>query len=512
MKKLIYILLVVFIVVSCSEDNDLPTMDQLPEGSIDFTIENVMLDGGIIDTFHFVITNTSELLTDIGETPSFAWEIQGNPEILVDKVKDTLLVKNQGTFDITLTAVSGRKTGKLTKQLIQTKTYTGMSDASLELFNLLTNNSAPEGQSWVLDPTIIGFLGSGAAGVNNYNRWWDALIGSKDGSEIMDDEFIFFGNGMYEVNTNGKTQVQNVPVLKGRSYYNVLLETEYDLNMAVDDEARKGYKFKIEENDEGTPIALQLSSEHVCIGYDDENTHRRYELLDDQDGDPKTLFLRIVSEKENRYCRIIPKGYEPVREEPEPRNIISSEDLASLLHGDDAENGRTWTIDASQNGHLGIVGWAPKYENLLDPNKWWWHAAPNEKEGVNLYDDEYTFYPDGSYKIVTHGITTSMAVDAGLTAGYYTAAASGDGERAVFVNDEVRTGHSYTITTSEDEDGNVSIYIVLSSQDVCIGFDDDHFGRKYEVFSYTDEDSKTLFIGNLHPDKPVYRFNKLISQ
>lgn len=509
MKKLLYILMLMCMVVSCVDDANDATMDRLPEGVVNFSIENLKLDNGAIDTFRFVLTNTSQLPAEI-EDYSFAWEIEGKPGIVVGKAKDTVLVKKQGTYDVTLTVVSDRKTGQLTQQLIQAKTYTGMSDASLELFNLLTNNGAAQGQAWVLDPTVIGFLGSGPAGADNYSRWWDAPVGGKDGAEIMDDEFIFFANGSYEVDTHGKTQVQNVQVLKDRSYYSILNETQYDLNMAVDDDARQGYKFKIEENEAGMPIAIQLSSEHVCIGYDDENTHRRYELLDDQDGDPKTLFLRILSEKENRYCRIIPKGYEPVREEPEPRDVISPEDLALLLHGNDEANGRTWVLDPSQNGHLGIIGWAPKYENLLDPSKWWWHAQPNEKEGANLYDDEYTFFPDGTYRIVTHGVTTSMAVDAGLAAGYYTAAASGDGERAVFVDDAARTGHTYAIETSVDEDGNKYIYIQLSSPDVCIGFDDDHFDRKYEVFAFTEGEAQTLFIGNLHPNKPVYRFNKLI--
>jgi len=100
-----------------------------------------------------------------------------------------------------------------------------------------------------------------------------------------------------------------------------------------------------------------------------------------------------------------------------------------------------------------------------------------------------------------------------LDAGYYSAAA-GDptGETQVFVDDAAREGHTYSIVTDEDDDGNKYIYIQLSSTDVCIGFHDDQVARKYEVFAYGDEDDKTLFIGSLHADNPVYRFNKLISK
>ncbi|TLX78265.1 hypothetical protein E9993_00885 [Labilibacter sediminis] len=508
MKKILFLLIVGFCIVSCSDDTELSHVEKLPEEAVDFSIENLKLPNGAIDTFRFVIANTS--LID-GEY-TLAWELEGREEAVVGKEKDTVLIKAQGSYDVTLTILSDNKSGVKTKQLIQEKTFTGMSDAALELFNLLTNNAAIDGQAWVLDPTIDGFLGSGASGADKYDRWWDAPIGSKDGSEIMDDEFIFYADGSFKTITNGKTQVQNVDVLKNRNYYTVLKETQYDLNMQVDDNARNdGYKFKIVEDDSENPVAIKLSSEHVCIGYDDENVDRRYEILDDKDGDPKTIYLRIVSANENRYCRIVPKGYIPEREKPEPREVINAEDLAMLLHGGDEVNGGTWTLDASQVGHLGVVGWA-KYANLLDPSKWWWHAGPNEREGDNLYDDEYTFYPDGSYKIETHGITTSMAVDAGLTAGYYTAASAGDGERAVFVDDNARTGHTYSIVTSEDEEGNKYIYIELSSTEVCIGLDDDHPGRKYEVFGYGTGDSKTLFIGCLHPNKPVYRFNKLIAK
>ncbi|TLX74710.1 hypothetical protein E9993_12415 [Labilibacter sediminis] len=505
MKKFLWIATVALIIFGCEDEMDYASKDIIPSEDLSFTIENLQLDGGEVDDFRFVITNTSEMHEDA----TFAWQIEGRSAAVVNENELVIRVKTAGTYKVTLTVVDGDRTGVLTKDLVQDLTYDGMSDASLEMFALLTNNGA--GQAWVLDPTVAGFLGSGAAGADQYDRWWDAAIGDKDGAEIMDDEFIFYGDGTFEVNTNGKTQTQAVDVLRGRSYYTVTSDGQYDLQVDVDDEARKGYAFSLEENDDEDPVAIKLSSEHVCIGYDDENTQRRYEFLDDEDGDPKTMYLRIVSATENRYCKIIPKGYEPVREAPAPRDVISAEDLMSLLTGDDS-NGRTWTLDNTQVGHLGVHGWAAEYAHLLDPSKWWWAADADQQANMGLYDDEFTFYPDGTYSINTHGVTFTMAAQEGLDAGYYTAAA-GDpaGETQVFVDDSAREGNTYTIVTDEDEDGNKYIYIQLSSPDVCIGFHDDRGERKYEVFAYTDAEDKTLFLGSTNAD-PMYRFNKLISK
>lgn len=507
MKKFIYIFIIALLVYSCNENLNDASLGKLPEGTVNFTIENLTLEGGGVDDFRFVLKNT----TQVSGEASFAWKIEGRPEVIIDQTEYTIRIKEKGTYDVTLTVVDGDKTGVLTQQIVQDKEYDGMSDASIEMFNLLTNNGA--GQAWVLDHTVAGFVGSGPSGTSSYDRWWDANIGDKDGAEIMDDEFIFNGDGTFEINTNGKTQTQAVDVLRGRSYYTILADGQYDLDVDVDDAARNSgnYTFKLEENDDEEPVAIKLSSEHVCIGYDDENTDRRYEFIDDEDGDPKTIYLRIVSSVENRYCKIIPKGYEPVREAPKPRDLISEGDLLSLLHGNDATNGRTWKLDKDAIGHLGVHGWG-SYDQYLDATKWWWHAQADQQAGLNLYDDEFTFFPDGSFVINTNGATYTRAAQEGLDAGYYLSA-SGDAEEVmVLVDDAARAGHTYSIVQEEDADGNKYIFIQLSSTDVCIGFHDDHLARKYEVFGFENGEDKKLFLGSKHVDNPMYRFNKIISK
>lgn len=69
-----------------------------------------------------------------------------------------------------------------------------------------------------------------------------------------------------------------------------------------------------------------------------------------------------------------------------------------LTGGADALDGKTWVMDKETQGHMGI---GPASAQTAD----WWKAGPNEKNGKNIYDDEFTFKLDGfSYVPVTNGM------------------------------------------------------------------------------------------------------------
>lgn len=53
-------------------------------------------------------------------------------------------------------------------------------------------------------------------------------------------------------------------------------------------------------------------------------------------------------------------------------------------------SGKTWRISKDEQGHLGCG--EPGSDGLG-----WFSAAPNEKQGTGLYDDEITFTADGTY-------------------------------------------------------------------------------------------------------------------
>ncbi len=78
------------------------------------------------------------------------------------------------------------------------------------------------------------------------------------------------------------------------------------------------------------------------------------------------------------------------------------EDLKAKLFGFDPANpnattSRTWKIHASKNKHFGLgpVGGTTLAE--------WYGAGPDEKAGVGMYDDRFTFSSDGTFTYVTNG-------------------------------------------------------------------------------------------------------------
>lgn len=68
--------------------------------------------------------------------------------------------------------------------------------------------------------------------------------------------------------------------------------------------------------------------------------------------------------------------------------MLETEENILLTGGIDNLGGKTWVIDATQTGHFG-VGPDTEFEPV------WWQAPPMDKEGLGLYDDEYTFLLDG---------------------------------------------------------------------------------------------------------------------
>lgn len=77
-------------------------------------------------------------------------------------------------------------------------------------------------------------------------------------------------------------------------------------------------------------------------------------------------------------------------------------DLTGKLFGFDpsdptATTSRTWKIKSSKAGHFGLgpVGGTTPTE--------WYGAGPEEKDGVGMYDDRFTFSSDGTFTHTTNG-------------------------------------------------------------------------------------------------------------
>lgn len=178
--------------------------------------------------------------------------------------------------------------------------------------------------------------------------------------------------------------------------------------------------------------------------------------------------------------------------------FLESPLITALTGGADMINGKTWVIDASEPGHLGIGE-----TSALTPN--WWSATPYDKQARPIYDDEFTFRLVGfAYSINTNGSTHAQmdAANRGLAAGYYTSVIWEDAyDKDVTVNETARGNTTWSIVSEDGKD-----YIVLSNPNAYICYDDEN-PRKYQVLAWTENTLhlRTLGSGNA-------RYHKLIKK
>lgn len=122
-----------------------------------------------------------------------------------------------------------------------------------------------------------------------------------------------------------------------------------------------------------------------------------------------------------------------------------------LTGGASAPEGKTWVIDRTRKGHMGIgpnpVGAAGDYPE-------WWEAGPNEKDGGGLYNDKYTFkLANFEYVLETDG---DIYLNGGQQANFpgafespvgdYTAPYESPGNLTWSVSDEPDGSQTLTIT------------------------------------------------------------------
>ncbi|MGF1635736.1 MAG: hypothetical protein ACFCUU_01585 [Cyclobacteriaceae bacterium] len=134
--------------------------------------------------------------------------------------------------------------------------------------------------------------------------------------------------------------------------------------------------------------------------------------------------------------------------------MLDDPDLNLITGGVDALGGKTWVIDQEFAGHMGVGpsgGTTPE----------WWQAAPGDKAGTGLYDDEYTFDLDGlAFRHETNGKVFLSGAQGNVFPGSEPAP-GGD----LMANYTAPTGQRFSF--SREEDGRR--FITLSSG-AFIGF------------------------------------------
>jgi len=170
--------------------------------------------------------------------------------------------------------------------------------------------------------------------------------------------------------------------------------------------------------------------------------------------------------------------------------------LIAISGGPDAVNGKTWVIDSTTAGHLGVGPIDAK-------TPIWWAANPLDKTGHFLYDDEFTFKLIGfSYSVDSHGKTYASHDGAakGLAAGYYGAKLWEDANDEDLSTIDASRG---TMTWLVDKIGE-TYFIKFDQPGAVLGYDDGQ-DRTYEVLSFGEN---ALYIRSV--DAADARYHKLI--
>lgn len=110
-----------------------------------------------------------------------------------------------------------------------------------------------------------------------------------------------------------------------------------------------------------------------------------------------------------------------------------------LTGGNSALDGKTWVIDATQDGHFGVGDPA-----VVGPN--YYAASANEKDGLGLYDDKFNFTLDGfSFTQITNG---DVFINGEQSGGFPGAVANGTDAIAPFT---APAGLKWSITEDGDK-------------------------------------------------------------
>lgn len=155
-------------------------------------------------------------------------------------------------------------------------------------------------------------------------------------------------------------------------------------------------------------------------------------------------------------------------------------DLVNALTGGTTNtDGKVWVIDRWANSHMQM------YNNLTDW-QWWWGAEPNDKEGLGMYDDEYTL------KVTDQGIMIDMLtngdvyVNSNLTAVLdndgFTGTQEADGADFIYNHD----GGTFNVNVSMEDS------TIIFPDGGFMGYFGGYKPAEYVVVEYTET---TLSIG-----------------
>ena len=171
--------------------------------------------------------------------------------------------------------------------------------------------------------------------------------------------------------------------------------------------------------------------------------------------------------------------------------MLDDPNLNLLTGGIDNSGGKTWVIDSTQAGHMGV---GPKTSFFPE----WWTAAPGAKGGSGLYNDRYTFtLTDFTFDMNPNG---EVFLQGGYGAEFQNATTPPDGDD-LWAPYPAQTGESFNLV----EEDNGDLFLTISDP-AFIGF---YAGtRTYQVLELTEN---TMWIRFEDPNGDAW-YHRLIQE
>ena len=349
----------------CTPEILAPDQSELPEAS---SLEVVITPDQTTNYVTFSVTNAKGLVPiwifgadkiDGKENKTFSYT--GNDLVL--------RIREAGTHQVEVKAynANGISVGSKIVEYTLENTYRDPFDPSPYMKKLA--------KEWMWNYEVAGHIGCGPD-TSDPTSWWSAGPNEKADWGLYDDYMTFTEDGKYSFN----------PGEDGKVYVNAgftALGTSPDgADFLVDIPAYETtYTVENSWNDAGIEEIWLALPATKNLSYIPNQT-----IYDN----PRFLITALTSKEVKFAAANAPNGDGTISWQ---YNFVPAVKVATpeeLLAGTDAA-GKVWVMDSAAQGHLGC---GSKAENPTE----WWSAAPNEKDGFGMYDNELTFFPDGTYK------------------------------------------------------------------------------------------------------------------
>ena len=285
----------------------------------------------------------------------------------------TLRFREAGEYQVEVKAynTNGLSASSVLKTFKMENTYRDPFDAAPYVRAI----SGGASQTWVWNSAEAGHIACGPAG--DPKGWWQVEPNGKEGF-LYDDLMTFDSEGNYTYDpVDGQAYAK-----KDAEYPAGHAQLDDDYLFPAEKKTTK-YHFENNWNDAGIEeiyLCLEPGSILSYVVHKSSVADPRFQLMETKTSAMKKKLQLMCTASTPANADGISFYYEFV-----PEGSIAGKD--DPLYGKES---KTWILDNEAAGYLGCG------ESVANPAGWW-SAAPHEKDGTGVQDDELTFFKDGKY-------------------------------------------------------------------------------------------------------------------